>query len=261
MTGRLSNSIRLVAIAALLAGCASKKLPLPRQQAIGVLEGKERSAAMASILQNRVYYQTFAGKAKAKVQVNDDAYDATLNIRIERGKAIWISITAVLGIEAARILITPDSLLMVNRLQKEFVRQPYEFIRRFSGGEVSFASLEELLTGQSLSGLLTREAILSKNKAGIAVEGLINGLTGKLQTNPQYRIQNTSIHSRDSVQGLEAAYSNYALFNGQYFPRLLNLKIHTGQLDLQTAVDYNRIACDETLQMPFSIPPNYKEME
>ena len=67
-------------------------------------------------------FNTFSGKARTKLTINGETNDVTLNIRIMRDKKIWVSITAIAGIEAARAIITPDSIMLINRLQG-FVRK------------------------------------------------------------------------------------------------------------------------------------------
>ena len=42
----------------------------------------------------------------------------TLNVRVARDSVIWMSISPALGVEAARILLTPDSVQVLSKLQR-----------------------------------------------------------------------------------------------------------------------------------------------
>lgn len=261
MTGNIYHKITWLIIVFLLTSCAARKMAVQKTAESGQLGTKERSAILADLLQGQVYYTTFSGKAKASVLINTDAYDATLNIRIERDKAIWISVTAILGIEAARIRITPDSILMVNRLQQTFISKPFSYLYRFTGESVSFNNLQQLITGNVLSQALTPGTEISSSTPGYLLTGKSGELFFKLQTNEQHRIHTVSLQTADGMQQLETDYNNYTLFAGQSFPRQISLRVRAVNLDLQTSLEYDRITCDEAVEMPFSIPAKYHEIE
>ena len=61
--------------------------------------------------------------AKAAVEFNtppDDHKSFKAQIRSVRDSAAWVSIVPALGIEAARILLTPDSLKLMDRLHDQY---------------------------------------------------------------------------------------------------------------------------------------------
>jgi hypothetical protein len=45
-------------------------------------------------------------------------YDVNATMRMYKDSAIWLSANAVLGIEAMRVLITKDSVKLLNKLDK-----------------------------------------------------------------------------------------------------------------------------------------------
>lgn len=66
------------------------------------------------------------------------------NIRMKRGEAIQISLTKF-GIEGVRIVCTPDSILVVNKLTKTYLRTSYhEADKVLTGGEgtLNFRNVE-----------------------------------------------------------------------------------------------------------------------
>lgn len=59
------------------------------------------------------------------------------NIKMKRGQAIQISLTK-LGIEGVRVILTPDSILLVNKLTKTYLRTSFRDADRAMGGEGMF---------------------------------------------------------------------------------------------------------------------------
>src|SRR5690606_18492874 len=91
-----------------LSACSSRKKAATTSTVSKELSKKETKILLEGIESNQIAYQSFSTKARTKLNVDNKSFNATLNIRIKNKEAIWISANAFLGIEAARILITPD---------------------------------------------------------------------------------------------------------------------------------------------------------
>lgn len=65
------------------------------------------------------------------------------NIKMKRGEAIQISLTKM-GIEGVRIILTPDSILLVNKLTKTYLRTSFREADKAIGGEgtLTFRNVE-----------------------------------------------------------------------------------------------------------------------
>src|SRR5690606_24887426 len=84
------------------------------------------NSANADYLINNLDFHSFSGRAKAKVELGKENQDVTMHVRIQRNKAIWISLTGTfLNVEGARLLITPDSVKIMNKLQGEYTAKPF----------------------------------------------------------------------------------------------------------------------------------------
>lgn len=67
----------------------------------------------------------------AKMTMDVSAQGAEFNnvsgvLRMRRDSTIWISAAAMLGMETVRILITQDSVVMLNRFDKTYLAEPLE---------------------------------------------------------------------------------------------------------------------------------------
>lgn len=60
---------------------------------------------------------------RTKIQYRDEDRNVSTsaNIRIKKDSIIWMSLTPLFGIEVARALVTQDSLVLMNRLNKEYM--------------------------------------------------------------------------------------------------------------------------------------------
>ena len=76
----------------------------------------------------------------------------TLNVRMAKDSVIWMSISPALGVEAARVLLTPDSVQVLSKLPgSRFVFQGnYAMLEEAVQAPVSFDLVQDLLIGRPL---------------------------------------------------------------------------------------------------------------
>ena len=121
---------------AFLLSCAPKKRLVPSGGYEKRVSRAERADVFAHAAQHQRHFTTFSGRAKSVLAINGkERYDVTANVRIVHDEAIWISVTALMGIEVARVLITPDSVKIINRLQAEYIKKPLEYLHHFTSSE------------------------------------------------------------------------------------------------------------------------------
>jgi len=89
--------------------------------------------------------------ARSRVQVESPQYDGqiTVQLRMRKDSLIWIHMSK-LSVEAARIQITPDSISMINRLEKLYVREDIAELSNRLGVDMNFHTLQAWILGDIL---------------------------------------------------------------------------------------------------------------
>ncbi len=251
--------VLLLTVTLLAVGCKSKKrvqLPdhgTPKEVSVA------NEASIKSFEMSNLDFHTFSGRAKTKIELDKQVHDVTLNIRMQRDKAIWLSVTATLGIEVARVMITQDSVKILNKLAGEYIAKPFNYIYRYTNRGINFHTLQDLLIANVSSNLLRNS---SMQVASATDEFIVVGI--KDQLSYQYRINkfnrpfNFVLQEVGGTQNLEAFYSDYANYGGYNFPNNLALNILGDQLSLKASVAYNRVTFNGDVEMPFSVSGRYK---
>src|SRR5690606_27267881 len=108
MKKNILNKLIIVCCIIIVAGCKSKKAIVVNRNVPVVKSASDALTKITAIRSKQLTFNTFSAKAKTQLDINGDNNDCTLNIRVNRDKKIWVSITAILGIEVARAVITPD---------------------------------------------------------------------------------------------------------------------------------------------------------
>jgi hypothetical protein len=98
--------------------------------------------------ERRLLCPWFTTKGKIKYTSPDESHNLTYNLRLHRGQAIWLSISGPLGLEVMRLLITPDTLYLHDRINGEHRQYDYPSLATLLGGyPVTYAGIEALILG------------------------------------------------------------------------------------------------------------------
>ena len=92
-------------------------------------------------------------------------------LRVKRDSFIWISVTAPLGIEVARVLFTPDSVKFINARAKEYLISDYGIFSEKFDVNLTFDCFQRILTNQffdfiSCTSTVDREKRYKLDKSG-----------------------------------------------------------------------------------------------
>ncbi|MBS7566056.1 DUF4292 domain-containing protein [Mucilaginibacter sp. Bleaf8] len=249
----------LVVCLVVAAGCKTKKQVVARTPVNTTNNADAGKLSKIQAIQGKqVSFNTFSGKAKTKLNIDGKTNDVTLNIRIQHDQKIWVSITALLGVEVARALITPDSIMVINRLQGVYIKKPFSYIHTYAGQQVNYKTVESLLIGNVIPDLLTPAAIYQEGaNGGVSVKGSLQGIVYSLLIGADLKVTQTSLANQSAAQSLQVTNSEFIQADGKVIPSQINIASAVKQKNIQADLHYNKAEFNQPLEFPFSIPDRF----
>lgn len=168
-------------------------------------------------------------------------------------------IDAVLGIEAFRVMITPDSIKVLNKIDHEVKLRSVSSLQEISQLPFTFKELQNLIIGNPV---YADSNIVSYKKDEKSITLITLGEAFKqLLTidNESARVQNTKLDDLDPSRARSClvSYGNYQPAGNQLFSAYRKLVV-TEKTSLMLEMDYKQFDFNTELSFPFSIPKNYK---
>ncbi|MGE0560193.1 MAG: DUF4292 domain-containing protein [Flavobacteriales bacterium] len=224
---------------------------------------------------------------KADITYTDDKETSfKANLRIRKDSAIWLSITPALGIEMARVLITTDSVLFMDRLHNKYFVGDFAFINKMFDVDLDYNMLEALLVGNSIEFEKNEKIRTSidrkkdyyyigtekkrKVKKDIKKEKeVIKNQSQILWVYPEtFKIAELLLFDPDKDQSLTGVFSNHKLVSGkeetveneQLFPFNLNFVVESKK-NLKIDVEYGKVTLNKELNLSFKIPEKYEQIQ
>ncbi len=222
---------------------------IPAQEALDILN------------KNKINFQTFSSKAKIQYEDhNGKQPDFNAFIRLQKDSVLWVSISSTfLGIEAFRILITPDTLIILNKLDKTVEYHPFSYIESFAKIPLDFKLLQNIIIGNPV---YVGDSIVSYRKTenhiiigtvGDFFKNLITLSSGKDD------LERIKLDDIDISQNRTAAllYGDYENNGGFDFATTREINV-SEKSKVNVSIEFKQYGFNKELSFPFSIPRNYK---
>ena len=214
-------------------------------------------------------YLTASGKIRYD---NDDQnVSATANIRIKKDSVIWISVTPGFGIEAARGLITRDSITFINRLDKEYNSYSFQELSNKFNFDISYDLLQAVLVGDMPRTLAPEDQtkkqadhfLVRQQEGSLTIDNYIDARLMKVDRVSV--VDETKRDSQDKKRAkntLSLQYEDFKKLKDQLFPfentMSLDYRSQGKKRRIQIDIQYRKVnIVEEDLRFPFSIPDKY----
>jgi len=251
----------MLSLVSVAMACKSKKAVVattPEVKAAPVASDK-KEANIKLLRSKNINFNTLSMKGKANLKVPGNENTVTVNVRIQRDQKIWMSITALLGIEVARAVITPDSIMVLNKLQNTYVRQPFSYIYRYTSKQVSFKMLQDVLTGNTINTLFSPESVLEQNEQGLwTLKGTQGSLGYNLNFNALQKPGQLNLNDAKAAQALKVEYGHYQKVNEFMMPAQITINSLSANRRVNIDFDFSKIESNVPLDFPFRVPRGYE---
>lgn len=205
-----------------------------------------------------VPFNTLSMKGKVSLDMDGNVNNLKMNIRIKRDEKIWVSITAIAGIEVARALITPDSVLVRNNLQSLATKKPFSYLQNFTSKQVTFKMLQSLLSGNTIIDFMNDKSALGLSGGTFALTGNKADLNYRILFNTLLKTAEITMNDVKAGQALKVVYSDYQKLSDVLIPSAMKINSMSGKKKTNIAFDFSTIERNVVLDYPFTLPNRFE---
>lgn len=254
------------------------------------------NALMELVQMHTFSFNSLNGKLSVTAESDIQSGSFKVNLRMATDSVIWMSITPALGIEAARLLLEPDSLRFIDKMKNNYYAGSFDILDSLINYYAEFELVENLLTGNpiqidpeekynsSVDGLNYVLTTKSKRKVRKSVE-IVEGPFGvpsldvlkerKFEKAKDKYEQDDLILKRYFIRpgdfvvvrsqiddilykrSLRVDYEEFEEVDGQMFPMKITIRASSPNQSAKFDLSYSRIRLNESQSYPFKIPDKY----
>ena len=269
---RISSFLKVavVAMPMALASCKSTKnvVTEPKPVTQEMLQTKEILQKVNDNSQNSKF---ITSKIRFQVQIGNQALSLTGNLKMKRDDVIRLQLMAFGFVEAARLEFTKDYVLLMDRINKQYLRASYEQVDFLRNSGLNFYSLQALfwnelfqpgqaqLNNELLEKFQTNiggdDVIISMGEGNMNYKWLANQSDGKIRM--------ANILYKDRIHGnsqLNWDYSDFKTFDVKSFPMENKIIFTSNNKEVKINMTLNYVGTDSDWETRTSISSKYKEV-
>lgn len=241
----------LLVLLVLLGACGTRKKLTINQSTSNLNTPKLYSEAMA---QHDLTFDFLTYKSSGKVSVNGSTFDLTLTVRMQQNEKLWISLQAILGIEVARLLLTKDSLYLVqNQPSRRYEAWDIETASAIFGVPLEVGLAQRILLGQGFGTYIPFQVAVL-NDSTRAEYKIAHFLVQEALFPQVIRPAKREINNSGTGQ-FAIFYQNPLSVNDKYVPGNVYFNIHTSTIKADCNLRYYDFKIGQIPQFPFPAKP------
>lgn len=194
-------------------------------------------------------FETFSGKAKIAVTIDSEQNEYTSTIRMNNDSAIWISM-GQMGIEGVRVFITPDSIRIIDKINRKYFSYDFSFVEKLIGMKMDFQTIQNLIAGTPI---YYNENVLTAEKKDSSFILRSNDLTvdNTLELSANYFLRSMKIKDNTASRDLMIRYFLFDITMASPFcmERLITIKQPKA---MEIKLTFTKAKMNEPVKFPFN---------
>lgn len=271
----------LVVAAVMVASCSSIR-NLGHKSGKSQDEGKKKTALLTDTLKKDVFLQQvtdnaqtarfITSKVKFSVEVGNRQMTLTGNLKMKRDDVIRLQLMAFGFVEAGRLEFTQEYVLIVDRINKQYLKVPYAQLEFFRHSGIDFNMLQSLfwnelfqpgksrLTDRNLKKFTTdtgvdNDVVISYENDVLSYRWLTERETARIKmANVLY-----ANHLRGNYQ-LNWDYDEFKASNRKMFPMKHKVQFKTPDKEVKFEMILNYLGNDEDWEPRTTLSGKYRQM-
>jgi hypothetical protein len=245
------------------------------------IDYKNAKALTGLLKKNEFDFRWLSCRFDASSTYEGKTTDFNVTLRCRKDSVIWMSITDPLlgAVEAARVLLTRDSVKFMDRLHKEFFVGGYDTLRKMLNiDDLDFEMIQSLLIGNSVEFYEEEEKLkpgtdrrncryhlgtVRKRKIRKAMnEGRpLKEPAQSIWLDPdRFKIMRIFFTDFNTSRTFDANYETFEPVDSLLFPRKMSFMIRA-EHNLLIMIRYNKVSANKELTFPYQIPSSYEKIK
>ena len=269
------SSILKVAVLALplfMASChVHKKAVKDTPETVVSAETQQQTAFLEKVNDNTSKPQFVTSKLKFSIEYGPQQVSLTGNSKMKRDDVIQLQLMAFGFVEAGRIEFTKDYVLIIDRINKQFLKAPYNYVDFLRNSGINFFTLQALFWNELFvpgRQSVDKEA-LEKFSTNMDAEDVVITLDeGKmnyswLANNKSGRIKMANIAYRDQLKGntqLNWDYKEFTRMGSIAFPSNMGISLTTPESEIKLGIRLNYLKNESDWATRTKVSDKYREV-
>lgn len=258
----------LGALLVLFVSSCSSTRNVKKGESIGNLSGTEY---MEELINRSPAWEAITAKVAMAVDLNGKGpVRVNGSLRMKRGEVIQISIAPFLGIEVARAEISPDGVLVMDRMNKRYVQVSFDELKKLANADLDFHTLQALFLNELF--LPGKKTLTSRDVSAFSVrpENELAVIEVKNARRFSYRfragaadglLKESYIGLSGTQYGVNWRYDKFRPLENKRFPGYMLVSFEGGKKPVTAVFEFSRLSVNGDWKVHTEVPGKYEKVE
>ena len=226
------------------------------------------SMVLKEIKKNELIYKSYQSTGRIEVDAKGVSASARLRVRMIKDSALWVNIS-FLGITAYRAYATKDSIFVLDKRKREYIKEPFRRIEKILGVKLTLGQVQSIFLGSPIlfSSKPKHYHLISD---GLRTQFNYYKPTFKRSLVDQWSVwfkpkssmvEKQLFYIKDKNKTLAIEYKDFKVTLPQIeTPMALLITLVGENIDNQLSIDFRQIKWNDPVSMPFQIPTQYNRL-
>ena len=264
---RIIHIVAGVVMVALMTACSSTRSLKKAESIVGM----DETEFVESVISNAGGWKALTAKMSLSIDLEGKgATKVNGTLRIKKGEVIQMSVAPFLGIEVARAEISPDGILVIDRMNKRYVEVSFAEVKALAHADLDFHTLQALFLNELFlpgkGDLAARDA--SSFKIGQEAEGVLLSVKKAKRFSYQFLTEAPEALLKESLIGLNGTpyvlrwkYADFRKLGQKQFPADMQLAFEGGKKPVKAAFALSRLSTDSDWEVRTEVSKKYEKVE
>ena len=272
------KALRFLTIAAMammltmvIASCGSKRKAVKETPKVATVDTLKQQAFLQKVTDNAQHARFITSKVKFSVEVGAREMTLTGNLKMKRDDVVRLQLMAFGFVEAGRLEFTKEYVLIMDRINKLYLKVPYNQLDFLRNSGIDFYVIQALFWNELFQPgkvKVTDELLRSYNLEPGAEDAVIAMQDDKLSyrwlaDNLTARVKMANIMYNDKYRGnyqLNWDYEDFQGFNRKYYPMEHKISFNTPDKEVKLGMILNYMGNEENWETRTEVSSKYRQV-
>jgi len=257
------KTIIVCSLIGLLIGC---KTPATTE-ITGNLGGLSDMEYLEEVIIKNPGIESFSSKLKLVVNLDGKQTSVNGNLKMKKDELIQVSIVPFLGIEVAKVDISPQGVLILDRMNKQYVQLGFDELAFLGKADLDFNVLQALFFNEIF--LPGKPELAVKDLSSFTVKRRSEETLVGIKKSKMLNYNFTLLTDSGLLTDTDITHANYRL-NWHYeefkpvgavnFPSIMQVEVLGTGKQLRAELTYSRMEADKSAPVPTEISEKYTKI-
>ena len=264
----LGRWIAVVLLALIVVSCSTTKVLKKADFIEGLTEVEYWENAISN--HDEIGWEGLTAKMSLALDVSGKTTKVSGTMRIKKGEVVQLSIAPLLGIEVARAEISPDGVLVIDRVNRRYVRVSFNELQELTNAQLDFYSLQALFLNEIF--LPGKKELTSRDISAFDMELIGKDVRLELRKAKNFScsfltqgsdalLKESFVGLKEMSYGLQWKYDNFRSFEKGLFPNTMQLSFLGVKKPMNATFSLSRLSVNSNWETYTKVSDKYEQVK